>query len=77
VSAISDQSILQDQTAGPLNFMVDDGQVSAANLQLTATSSNLGLIPIQNILFAGGGANRTITATPLTGQTVSQQSLLR
>src|SRR5262249_51225661 len=42
-----------------------------ANLQLSAASSNAGLVPIGNIVFGGSGANRTVTVTPAAGQTGS------
>ena len=43
--------------------------MAAANLQLSAASSNPGLVPTGNIVFGGSGANRTVTVTPAAGQT--------
>src|SRR5207247_2325950 len=37
--------------------------------QLSAVSSNPGLVPNQNIVFGGFGANRTVNVTPAAGQT--------
>ena len=48
-----------------------DAQVAPANLQLSGASSNLGLVPNENIVFGGNGANRTVTVTPAAGQTGS------
>ncbi len=69
ISAIANQTILQDESTVPLSFTVGDAEVAAANLQLSATSSNPGLVPVGNIVFGGGGANRTVTVTPTAGQT--------
>ncbi len=71
ISAIPNQTILQDESTTPQGFTVGDAEVAAANLQLSATSSNPGLIPAANVVFGGGGANRTVTVTPASGQTGS------
>ena len=64
---ITNQSTALGVTIGPLPFTIGDAQVSAANLQLSATSSNLALVPVNNILFGGSGSNRTVTVTPASG----------
>ena len=46
-------------------------KTAPANLQLSAASSNLVLVPNRNIVFGGYGANRTVTVTPAAGQTGS------
>ena len=69
ISNIPDQTILQNSSTGPIPFTVGDAETAPANLQLSAVSSNLGLIPNQNIVFGGYGANRTVTVTPAAGQT--------
>ena len=71
ISNIPDQSIPQNGSTGPIPFTVGDAEVAPANLQLSAVSSNPGLIPNQNIVFGGYGADRTVTVTPATGQTGS------
>jgi glucose/arabinose dehydrogenase/subtilisin-like proprotein convertase family protein len=71
ISNIANQNIPQNQSTGPIDFTVGDAEVAAANLQLSASSSNPGLVPNGNIVFGGGGANRTVTVTPVTGQTGS------
>ena len=68
VSSISDQTINQNTSTGPIAFTVADVEVSAANLQLSASSSNPTLVPISAIVFGGSGSNRTVTATPALGQ---------
>ena len=69
ISNIPDQTIFQNSSTGPIPFTVGDAQVAAANLQLSAASSNPVLIPNANIVFGGSGANRTVTVTPAAGQT--------
>ena len=69
ISNIPDQTILQNSSTGPIAFTVGDAKVAAANLQLSAASSNPGLVPNGNIVFGGSGANRTVTVTPAAGQT--------
>ena len=69
ISNIPDQTILQGTSTGPIPFTVGDAEVAAANLQLSAASSNPGLIPVGNIVFGGYGTDRMVTVTPATGQT--------
>src|SRR5262249_15800115 len=69
ISNIPDQTTFQNTSTGPIPFTVGDDNVAAANLQLSAASSNPGLVPIGNIVFARYGANRTVTVTPAAGQT--------
>jgi hypothetical protein len=47
-----------------INFTINDAQTAASNLTLTATSSNLTVVPISNLIFSGSGASRTIKITP-------------
>jgi hypothetical protein len=61
-----------DQTStGPLAFTVNDVETPAGALTVTATSSNTALVPNANIVLGGTGANRTVTATPVAGQSGS------
>ena len=53
ISNIPDQTIFQNSSTGPIPFTVGDAQVAAANLQLSAASSNPVLIPNANIVFGG------------------------
>ncbi|HXI53712.1 MAG TPA: Ig-like domain-containing protein, partial [Candidatus Saccharimonadales bacterium] len=68
ISDIPDQSILQGSGTGPLQFRVGDAETAAGNLSLSGFSSNTGLVPNANIVFGGSGSNRTVTVTPLAGQ---------
>lgn len=65
ITTINDQTINEDANTGALTFTIGDTETSAANLMLSATSSNPTLVPLTNITFAGTGANRTVLVTPV------------
>ena len=67
VVAIPDQTIAVNTTTGPLSVSV--GDEDPASVTLTGSSSNTALVPAANIVFAGSGANRTVTVTPALNQT--------
>ena len=69
ISNIPDQTIPQDQSTGPIAFTVSDAETAAANLQLSASSSNPTLVSKGNIIFGDNGISRTVTVTPAAGQT--------
>jgi alpha-tubulin suppressor-like RCC1 family protein len=54
---------------GPFSFTVNDFETAASNLVVTATSSNPNLVPEANIMLVGAGSNRTLSVTPIAGQT--------
>ena len=58
ISAIADQTIPEDTSTGPLSFTVSDVETPAASLQLSATSSNLTLVPLNRLVFGGSGSTR-------------------
>ena len=64
ISAIADQAIVEDSTAGPLTFTISDPETAPGSLIVAATSSNAALIPNANLVLGGSGATRTITVTP-------------
>ncbi len=68
ITSISDQSVNPGSSTGPLNFVVADAETPAAALAVSGDSSNPSLVPSNNIVFGGTGANRTVTVTPLVGQ---------
>lgn len=69
ISDIPNQSILPDTTLGPVPFTIGDAETPASALTLTTSSSNTGLVPNGNIALGGSGASRTISITPVSGQT--------
>ena len=68
ISAISNQTIYVNGTNGPLNFTVGDVETPAGSLTLRGDSSNLVLVPTNNIVFGGSDSNRTVTVTPAANQ---------
>jgi hypothetical protein len=71
IGSISNQVVSSGVTTGAVSFTVGDAELAAANLTVSANSSNLALLPLSGIVFGGSGANRTITLTPVIGQTGS------
>jgi hypothetical protein len=73
VPAISDlpnvHSIALGSTPAALAFTVNDAETSAADLRVTAFSSNTSLVPDAAITLGGSGASRSLTLSPLSGQT--------
>jgi hypothetical protein len=69
ISAIADQSVLEGAATGALPFSIGDAETAAAGLTLSGTSSNTTLVPNANIVFGGSAENRTVTVTPVAGQT--------
>jgi VCBS repeat-containing protein len=53
--------------SGTINLTV--GDVDGGTLTLSATSSNTALVPNGNVVFAGSGATRMLTATTVAGRT--------
>ncbi|MFD7261159.1 lamin tail domain-containing protein [Streptomyces sp. NPDC059874] len=51
------------------NIELSDPDTAAADLTLSASSSNPALLPVGNVLFEGTGANRTVTATTVGNRT--------
>lgn len=64
LSAIADQTINQDTSTPAISFGVTDDRTAAADLTVTASSSDTNLVPADGIVLVGGGATRTVTITP-------------
>lgn len=52
------------EPVGPLPFVIGDVDNSVISLTVNVTTSNLAVLPLENIRFAGSGPNRTITVIP-------------
>lgn len=69
ITPVSNQSINEDNTTGPLAFSVNDAETPVGSLIVTATSSNQTVLPDANLALTGlGGGNWTIEATPAADQ---------
>lgn len=67
LSNIADQVIPENKSSAAIPITV--GQTyKAGELTLSATSSNTTLLPVSGMVFAGSGANRTLTLTPIANQ---------
>jgi VCBS repeat-containing protein len=58
-----------DDRSGTINLTVSDVDTPAAALTLSASSNNQALLPNGNIVFAGSGASRPLTAKTVAGRT--------
>ncbi|MBN2006622.1 MAG: DUF11 domain-containing protein [Anaerolineae bacterium] len=65
ISTLGSVSILMNTSSGPLPFTISDADTPLAELVLTVTTSNAGLIPVSQAVLGGSGAARTLTLTPL------------
>lgn len=69
ITDITNQSIPSGASTTALSFTVGDAETPVGLLTLTGSSSNTSLVPNGNIVFGGTGANRTVTVTPISGNT--------
>jgi Tol biopolymer transport system component len=68
ISWIGDVTINEGSSTGALSFTVSDVETPAADLIVTASSSDEELIPAAGIVLGGTGSSRTIRVTPLAGR---------
>ncbi len=71
IGDIANRSIVGNTSTGAIAFTVGDAETSTGFLTVSATSSNLSLVPAGNISFGGSGSSRTVSVTPANGQTGS------
>lgn len=64
ISSISDQATVEDTATTPLPFTVGDAHTPPANLIVTASSSNPGLIRDNDITVGMSNGNRVLTIFP-------------
>lgn len=66
VSSVANQKITADTSTGDLAFTVADAETAAANLTVTASSSNTDLVPNDpsNLVLGGSGSSRTLAVVP-------------
>ena len=69
ISDILNQSTTVNTPTPAIPFTIGDAQTPAGSLTLGKGTSNPALVSTNGIVFGGSGANRTVTVTPVTGQT--------
>ncbi len=67
ISNVADQAITVNTGTPALAFTIGGG-TGPASLTVSASSSNATLVPQNNIIFGGSGANRTVTLIPAANQ---------
>ena len=68
VTTVGDQSRNENSPTTNWSFTISDIETPASSLTVTATSSNTTLVPNNNLVISGSGANRTVTLTQATNQ---------
>lgn len=68
ISTISNPTCLEDQSVSGLAFTISDPETSAADLILSATSSNAALLPTSRIYLGGSASARSVSLVPLAHQ---------
>ncbi|MCP4749279.1 MAG: hypothetical protein GY866_00155, partial [Proteobacteria bacterium] len=68
ISSIADQIIAEDTTSDVIAFTVSDPETEAGNLVMSASSSDITLIPNTNFYFGGADGSRTVSFAPATGK---------
>ncbi len=63
ISSISEQTAAEDEPVS-VPFTIDDRDTAVTQLQLSADTSNTGLVPRANLLFEGIGNQRSLRITP-------------
>ncbi|HXG87636.1 MAG TPA: choice-of-anchor Q domain-containing protein [Vicinamibacterales bacterium] len=63
ITSVSSQTIAED-SAVTVSFTVADPDTPVANLVVTATATDTGLVPSAGLTHAGSSASRTLTVTP-------------
>lgn len=68
ISDVTDRAIAEDGATGAIAFTVGDAETPAADLTVSATSTNGALLPAGSLVTGGAGASRTLTVTPAANQ---------
>lgn len=67
ISAIANR-VTDEDTPSTVTFTISDDNTAAADLIVTAASDNTALVPAENLILSGTGANRTLKITPATNK---------
>jgi hypothetical protein len=57
-------------STGTMNLLISDVDSNAGGATLSGSSSNTAVVPNSNIVFGGSGANRTVTITAITRNSI-------
>lgn len=68
ISQIPDLSMPKNRPSAPIPFTVNDDETAAADLQVTADSSDTTIVPQNGLTLGGTGANRTVVVDPTNGR---------
>jgi hypothetical protein len=71
ITAIPAQTVVVGNSTAAVPFTIGDLETAATSLTVSAASDNATLVKTAGIVFGGTGANRTVTVTPVAGQTGS------
>lgn len=75
---IAPVDLVMSTASNAVPLTVGDPDTPLANLTLAAVfSDNSALVPVGNLVFGGSGANRTVTITPVAGQTGTANVVIR
>jgi len=65
ITAIADQTILEDGKTAAITFKIADIDNDVLNLTVAGNSDDANVIPTSGFAFTGNGGERTVTITPL------------
>lgn len=65
ISSIPDQNVVEDATLERVPFVVADDVTESASLVVRVEGSDVGLIPVENLVLSGSDADRFVAITPL------------
>ena len=68
ISSIGNQATSEGTPTSPIGFIVTDSTTPSELISVAGLSSNPALVPDENLAFSGTTSNRTLTITPLPGQ---------
>ena len=64
ISAVANRTVATGTSSGPIAFTIGDRESHADSLVVSATSSNVAVLPESALSLGGSGATRTLTFTP-------------
>ena len=64
LTVLPDQTIDENTSTPPVGFIIGDLETPAANLNVSASSSNPALVPNSAVAFGGSDSNRTLVVRP-------------